>query len=798
MASRRLKIALAAGALIGVAGLAFGPIVRHEADLVAERFGGHISIESVSPTWRGVTLKGVDLALDDVPSAKIRLHEVDVELGLSGPSVALHGGKITAVGSREVVLRQVEAWRSRGSTSTAKRGADGESSRSSMDVSDLDLEWKNAEQAPSEIVTAKNVRFSRAGVGMKIAAEHATLGLGRALMTVKAGELVLSRRAGGGYGISALSAGDVDAELAIPALEESVPGLPAPTKLSEGSREKNKNNKTAHAPSEAGDRNPSTPPRGLALRRKLVTAARAIDALLEPDASIALARVTARAKRGDDVLHLGPGALSVLREPERIVIELKPGAGSTIPEGSSDEGQRSLTFRLSIPIGAREDAIEADIQGGPIWLSTLGVREGDLGLFDVATASLTTRSHLVLSADGRELSIDGDGSVKNLSIRSEALSDEAVSGVHLAWRAKAQIALDGSRVRVDEGEVDLDRIQVLASGQYERVGDEHRVRAQLDVPLASCQAMLESVPKGLAPKLQGMRMAGSFALKGKARFDTARLDRDFDVDWDVSSSCRVEEAPPDIDVARFRKPFRHQTYDGDGKRIEIETGPQSQNWVSYGSISKFMEIAVLTTEDGGFHRHRGFDHGAIKNSIRENLRKRRFVRGASTVSMQLAKNLYLDRTKNLSRKLQEAVLTMYLEQELTKEQIMELYLNVVEFGPMVYGIGSAARHYFNASSSQLSLGQALYLSSILPSPKEQYFAAGGAVTPRRMEYLKRLMQLAHGRQRITDEELEEGLSETVIRGSPAPLRAPSAESGPSTSEPGRDEGEGEPVIEWAE
>ncbi len=90
--------------------------------------------------------------------------------------------------------------------------------------------------------------------------------------------------------------------------------------------------------------------------------------------------------------------------------------------------------------------------------------------------------------------------------------------------------------------------------------------------------------------------------------------------------------------------------------------------------------------------------------------------------MQLAKNLYLDRGKNLSRKLQEAILTMYLEQELTKEQILELYLNVVEFGPMVYGIGPAARHYFNAAPGELSLGQALYISSIMPNPKAQHFA----------------------------------------------------------------------------
>src|SRR6185369_17461401 len=108
---------------------------------------------------------------------------------------------------------------------------------------------------------------------------------------------------------------------------------------------------------------------------------------------------------------------------------------------------------------------------------------------------------------------------------------------------------------------------------------------------------------------------------------------------------------------------------------------------------------------------------------RENIRQKKFVRGASTISMQLAKNVYLDRTKNLARKLQEALLTMYLEQELTKEQIMELYLNVVEFGPMIYGIGAAARHYFNAAAGELALSQALYISSIIPNPKAAHFGA---------------------------------------------------------------------------
>ncbi len=379
--------------------------------------------------------------------------------------------------------------------------------------------------------------------------------------------------------------------------------------------------------------------------------------------------------------------------------------------------------------------------------------------------SLSTRSHLVLSADGRTLRVDGARKSHALSLRSAALSDEPVAGLELAFGLKGELDLDGSRARITESELDLGAIRFLFKGDYDRIRagqgtvvptpaprrkkeatlvrgtettavaavargeDTYRIRGSFDMPLTACQSMLDATPKGLIPKLQGMRLAGSFALRGTADIDTAHLDRGFRLEWDASSSCRVTEAPAAVHVERFKEPFRRTAYDAQGKPVDIETGPGTPDWVPYSTISKFMESAVLTTEDGGFHRHHGFDHEAIKNSVRENLRKKKFVRGASTISMQLAKNLYLDRGKNLSRKLQEAMLTMYLEQELTKEQIIELYLNVVEFGPMVYGIGPAARHYFSTSARDLSLGQALYVASIMPNPKVQHFGSGGAVAP---------------------------------------------------------------------
>lgn len=787
MASRRFKVALVLGGVCGVVVSTFGPLVRYEAAKVAARYGGVVAIEHVVPTWRGVALRGVDVALEEVPSATIHVNEIEVSLAPGARAVTLHGGTVTAVGARDVVVRQVEVWRSHyRSTSGRQTGGSGDST--SVEVDGLDVAWRDRSQSPTEAISATGVRFDRSESGLRVNAEDARLELGPTTVAVKHGEILLVRRGDEGYRVGGLSAGAVDAEISLPASGDSGESGPRSLPAASAARSSSRPVRPTARKDEVHDGGQKPMNSGQVLQRQIVTAARALDALVQPDAKVELSSVNARVRHGEETLHLGPGELRMRREQERVIVELSPGGtkGTSVPP----EGEQALTFRLSVPLGVRaetEGDIEADVHGGPIWLSTLGVRDGDFGLFDVGATSIRTRSHIVLTRGGRELRIDGEGKVQNLSLRSAALSDVPVAGIDLSWRAKAKAALDGSRVDVADGEVDLGSIHLSARGQYENVGGAHRVQAEIDVPLAGCQAMLDSVPKGLAPKLQGMRLAGSFALRGKARFDTARLDRDFQLDWDASSSCRVTEVPPELHVARFRKPFLRTAYDPSGKRVDVESGPGSSTWVPLGGISPFMEVAVLTTEDGGFPRHHGFDRQAIKNSIRENLRKRKFVRGASTISMQLAKNLYLDRTKNLSRKLQEAMLTMYLEQELTKEQLMELYLNVVEFGPMIYGIGPAARHYFNTSPSALSLGQALYISSIMPNPKVQHFAAGGVVTPGWTGYLRKLMHLAHGHKRISDDELEEGLSEIVVRGSPAPQRDPDGESGPPAEEPAGDE-----------
>jgi hypothetical protein len=814
--SRRFKLAWGAGGIVGaVLAFSFAPIVRYEAAEAGRRYGAVLAVEAVVPTLRGVRLQNVDVTLEDVPSARIHLDEIEVSYGSGGRKVALRGGVIAAVGARDVVLRQAEAWRSHHVAPAT--GASGGSSGGGLDLAGLRVSWASSVQNPVETASATDLHVVRSDGHIAISAGEATVSVGRNAVSVKEGRLELAHHEGGGYRVGVLSASEVNAQVVLPAtkpapevppseLERLPPPISAPTtkhRAGKGGGAKPAKVDIARATEPGAVAVPPAAPRLTgseeAYRAAVVAAAHAVDLALEPDAKIHLGGVHARIHRGEDVLNLGPGVLQIARREGRLVVDLAPAlrvpqsAGdappapgvtppvpSTAPAPAREE---ALTFRLAVPLGEAPEEIAADVDGGPIWLSSLGVHEGDFGLFDVGLASLTTHSHLVLTADGQTLRVDGDAKVHALSIKSRALSDEPVAGLEVALRLKGELDLDGYRARIAEGEVDLGAIRVIVKGEYDRSGEGRRFRGTFDMPITACQSMLDSTPKGLVPKLSGMRLAGSYALRGRADCDTANLDHGFVLDWDVANTCRVVEAPAAVSVERFRAPFSRTAYDSEGRPVPIETGPGTPDWVPLSAISKFMETAVLTTEDGGFLRHHGFDHEAIRNSFRENLRRKRFVRGASTISMQLAKNLYLDRGKNLSRKLQEAVLTMYLEQELTKEQILELYFNVVEFGPMIYGIGPAARYYFSGSARELSLGQALYISSIMPNPKIQHFGAGAAVAPAWMSYLRKLMKIARDRDHITDEELDEGLRETVLRGSPTPQRSARAITGPDPEIP---------------
>ena len=140
-------------------------------------------------------------------------------------------------------------------------------------------------------------------------------------------------------------------------------------------------------------------------------------------------------------------------------------------------------------------------------------------------------------------------------------------------------------------------------------------------------------------------------------------------------------------------------------------------WVSYERISSNLKHALIASEDAKFVDHEGFDWEGIRNAYEKNLKRGRIVAGGSTISQQLAKNLFLSTKRSPWRKLEEAVITVMLESVMDKRRIFEIYLNIIEWGNGIFGAEAAAQHYFQVSSSKLSPEQAAWLAAIVPNPR---------------------------------------------------------------------------------
>ena len=194
-----------------------------------------------------------------------------------------------------------------------------------------------------------------------------------------------------------------------------------------------------------------------------------------------------------------------------------------------------------------------------------------------------------------------------------------------------------------------------------------------------------------------------------------------------------------------------------------EQPKREQYWVALDKISPNLQRAVLAGEDTNFMAHHGFDYEALQKAWDEGMREATkeakqegenddwlptlpdFKRGASTISQQLAKNLYLSSKRSFFRKGQEVLLTIFLERTLTKQRILELYLNVIEWGDGIYGAEAASQHYFHKPASALSANEAAYLSAMIPNPRTVF---NPQVNPRRVARRQRIILRGMPRVRI--------------------------------------------------
>lgn len=191
----------------------------------------------------------------------------------------------------------------------------------------------------------------------------------------------------------------------------------------------------------------------------------------------------------------------------------------------------------------------------------------------------------------------------------------------------------------------------------------------------------------------------------------------------------------------------------------VKLCPRDATYTPYNQISPDVINAVVASEDAAFFFHQGFDWNELKASLTTNLQNRGYKRGGSTITQQLAKNVFLGKEKSLLRKLREAALTLDIERRFTKNQILERYLNVVEFGPNLYGIRAAAHFYFKKEPRDLHVLEASFLAFLLPNPKVySQSRRQGTLTPFARKMIEVILRRLEGFKKISPETLASALS----------------------------------------
>lgn len=324
-----------------------------------------------------------------------------------------------------------------------------------------------------------------------------------------------------------------------------------------------------------------------------------------------------------------------------------------------------------------------------------------------------------IEMDGGELHIDGFTSIVNFTVNHPKIANKDV--VIKQAKFDYNLLFGKDFVAVDStSSVTLNKMKFSPYVFYQKTKeDKNQIYAlKVKIPKMKAQDFIVSLPEGLFTNFEGMEAEGNFSYDLDFLYNKNKpgeLVFDSKLNKENLKITKYGEA----NLSKLNGNFAYRAIINGVRQRQIEVGMSNPNYTPLDQISPYIRKAVLTSEDPSFFSHRGFINEAFKQSIIKNIKTKRFSRGASTISMQLIKNVFLTREKTLSRKLEEILLVYILENNriASKERMLEVYFNIIEWGPNVYGIGEAAYFYFGKHPSQLNLNESLFLASIVPRPR---------------------------------------------------------------------------------
>lgn len=332
--------------------------------------------------------------------------------------------------------------------------------------------------------------------------------------------------------------------------------------------------------------------------------------------------------------------------------------------------------------------------------------------FDTLSYSLVKEK---LSA--HQIRLKGKARISGLDVYHKALSSETI---HLD---RGQVAY---QINICENILELDSatnviFNKLQFHPYLKAGKEKgywHFTVAVDKPWFPAENLFGSLPKGLFSNLEGIKTSGELAYHFLLDIDSGLLDS-------LKLESELKEKDFRIlkygatDLGKMSEEFIYTAYEKGQPVRSFAVGPSWEHFTPLHEISPLLQMSVMQSEDGAFYYHHGFLPDAMREALIHDLKVKRFARGGSTITMQLVKNVFLNRNKNFARKLEEALIVWLIETEklTSKERMYEVYLNIAEWGPLVYGAHEAAAYYFNKRPSELTAEESIFLASIIPKPK---------------------------------------------------------------------------------
>jgi hypothetical protein len=363
-------------------------------------------------------------------------------------------------------------------------------------------------------------------------------------------------------------------------------------------------------------------------------------------------------------------------------------------------------------------------------------------------------ANIVYEKKNDTLNYDLNLDVKNINVNNKLISDENVI-LNLQTNLKGKLE---KNALIGTGIFNVSDTYTTMSYKLKRETDQSIIELEASLQDSPCQKVINSIPSGMKGKLEKIEVEGTFGFDTSIKYYSKNKEKS-DAKLNIKMKGKKWSVPNEMNVKNFKKPFEHIVYDINKNQKSTKLGPGTKDWFPIGAMSRFITLSITTTEDPGYGKHAGVIPKALENSLIENLKSGRFVRGGSTIPMQLAKNLWLGRKKNIARKIQELFLSSYLVESITQEELLELYLNIIEYGPNVYGIKPASEYYFDKNPSNLSLSQSLFIASILPNPNKQRFDSDGKLNQGALLWIKRVMKSMLDNNKISEIEYERGMQE---------------------------------------